>query len=163
MKKLLAIAVVMLFAAFMAQAQSNCTASATGTFTFFVEEAIGLTGGNPTIELGGICPGCTKTFTDACALWTVTGGRDCFFHATMTGPGTNFPTDMTITGGWQASTTAGVWGTVDPSGNYPIVPAVSFRVCVGSIATTCNDNAGQYSLVYGLTVDYICSLQGGIK
>jgi len=158
MKNLLAIAVVMLFTAFAAQAVTdNCNASATGTFTFQVEQAIGLIGGNPEIDLGGICPGCTKTFTDQCATWIVTGGETCFFHAAMTNPATI--TGITVTGGWQASVDNGVWGSVERTGNYAIDPSVSFRVCVSSIGADCNVDAGNYSLVYGLNVNYICSLQ----
>jgi hypothetical protein len=159
MKNLLAIAIVMLFAAYIAQAD-YCNASATGTFTFQVEQAIGLTGNlQQTIELGGICPGCEKTFREACAAWTVTGGPDCYFHAAMTGPGTNFPADITINGGWEASLNGGAWGALNASGNYAINQNVAIRVCINSIITTCNDIAGNYSLVYGLNVNYICSLQ----
>ena len=172
MKNLLAIAIVMLFTAFAAQATDNCTASATGTFTFSVEQAIGLQAiGQTNFDLGGICPGCSKSY-NACAGWTVTGGNDCTFSATpsFSAP-TGFPTDIVVSSNWQYND-EGFWESWNGSdhdglGNlfwinnanhsFSNTPT-QFMVCVTNIATTCNDAAATYTLTYGLTVNYVCGL-----
>lgn len=175
MKNLLAIAVVMLFTAFAAQAaQDNCTASATGTFSFSVEQAIGLTGGNQTFNLGGICPGCSKDFVDQCASWTVTGGVDCKFSANLSfNASPALPTGVVVSSNWQYFDEAAFnWEAYngidhDGLGNLFFIDntnhggqagPTSFKVCVTNIATTCNDVAASYVLTYGLTVNYVCGL-----
>lgn len=81
----------------------------------------------------------------------------------MTGPGTDFPEDMTIDASWEVSTAgAGNWGELHDLNNYYILNGgeynTMFHVCVNSIVTTCQDAADDYSLVYTLTVNYICSI-----
>ncbi len=183
MKNLLAIAVVMLFTAFAAQAQqgSNCSATATGTFTFTVEAAIGLTGGAQTFELGGICPGCNKEFTDKCATWTVTGGADCKFNASTSNTLGSLPAGISVISTWQYSDDTGPWEGLasgnfigmtshpDQAGGYFFVnnnahysntanDPTKFRICVGNVAVDCNTTPAPYSFSYTLTVDYTCAL-----
>jgi len=177
MKNLLAIAIVMLFTAFAAQATDNCTATATGTFTFAVEQAIGLTPlSENTFDLGGICPGCSKDFANTCAGWTVTGGKDCMFSAnTSFSSSPSLPSTITVASNWQYND-EGFWEAFTPTStvanhdfggngfwinnlahggtNTP----TSFQVCVTNIGTTCNDVAQSYTLSYTLTVNYVCSL-----
>ncbi len=160
MKNLLAIAIVMLFTAFAAQAVTdNCNASATGTFTFQVEEAIGLTA-NQTgdIDLGAICPGCSKDFTDQCYVWTLKGGKTCLFEAFMTNP--TAIKGITVDDEWQVNTD-NAWDPIPSTNLYNIFANdkfAEFRVCVNSIFADCNVDAGDYSLTYQLAVNYTCAI-----
>jgi len=85
MKKLLAIfAVLALLTSFgYAQTtQDNCHASAQGTFSFTVEEAITVTVEVGEVDLGGVCPGCYVNFEmgDKCLIWNVDGGDQCYWE-----------------------------------------------------------------------------------
>lgn len=169
MKKLLALAAVVFFAAMMmASARDNCVASATGTFTFSVEEAIGLTAiGDVEIDLGDICPGCTKTFGD-CIGWQVTGGETCLFHAAVTDP-TNLPETFTLDDQWMVSDDGGQEYENFPTESHPgdnfaiqtDGANVFFKICVNSIGVPCTASARDWTLRYTLDVNYICSLEQG--
>lgn len=167
MKKLLALAAVIFFAAMiMASARDNCTTSATGTFTFSVEQAIGLTPlGATEIDLGDICPGCTKTFENQCIGWTVTGGETCLFHAAVTNPNA-LPEGFTLGDQWMVSDDGGAefenFPTEShPGDNFAIVTDdanVQIKICVNSIGVPCTANERDWTLKYTLDVNYVCSL-----
>lgn len=175
MKKFLAIAAVILFAAItFAPAQDNCNASARGVFTFSVEEAIGIVPpGRTDVDLGDICPGCTKDFTEeeGCIVWTVTGGETCFFHAAYTYP--DAINNIEVVSAWEVNDdgpNAPDWealpATDHPGDNFPIIEAgnnIMFRACVNSITPSCEAAARDHSLTFRLAVNYICSLEQEIQ
>jgi hypothetical protein len=174
MKKLLAILAVLILTASFASAATidpwsggNCTATATGHFTFTVEPAIAITVGND-IDLGGICPGCFKTYTQAnCLLWTITGGKDCKFLATETSTLLPAPTGtVIIANGWAYGTNNSTWTTVtfpytgdpftfsQPTGSYNGV--AYFRDCINRIDVDCYTAPGLYTITHTVEVDYTC-------
>ncbi len=151
---------VLFLGTYFAQAD-NCHATKTGTFTFQVEEAIGLSGSVADIDLGAICPSCTKTFKDKCFEWTLTGGKTCVFEAVFTNP--TIPTGITVDDDWYVNTNA-AWDPIQSTNLYNIYANsqfAAFKICVNSIYADCNVASGPKTLTYGLAVNYTCTTQQG--
>jgi len=159
MKKLLAIfAVLALLTSFgYAQTtQDNCHASAQGTFSFTVEEAITVTVEVGEVDLGGVCPGCYVNFEmgDKCLIWNVDGGDQCYWEI-----------ESFDGGKWPEGTKHEQTLQVGQDGQFVdyvigddllMGEGWQVRKCVTHLEADCNIAPDDYEVVETVYVEYTC-------